>query len=122
MTKAKQLWTVYLLRNRKSGRTYIGSTTDVKRRLRQHNREIVGGARSTRLGAPDWQIDCFLTGFATRSEACRWERILKCRARGLPARAAAFLSLYRGICPAGRRHYDPPTGITIVHIPDKEDV
>nr|BDC16802.1 GIY-YIG nuclease [Sicyoidochytrium minutum DNA virus] len=38
---------VYLLENPFARRTYIGSTTDIERRLRQHNSEISGGARYT---------------------------------------------------------------------------
>lgn len=88
-------WAVYLLTN--GTRTYVGSTTDVHRRLRQHNGEIRGGARSTRGGK--WRLAASLTGFSNRSEACRWERILKCRARGLGKRMEAFLLVQEGKCP-----------------------
>ena len=43
-------WTVYLLAAAK--RTYVGITTDLRRRLDQHNGERRGGARSTRAGRP----------------------------------------------------------------------
>jgi structure-specific endonuclease subunit SLX1 len=60
---------VYLLVST-SGNTYIGATVDLNRRLRQHNKEIKGGAQATSIkvlkgetwtraahvsGFPDWQ-------------------------------------------------------------------
>ncbi len=55
---------VYLLQSTSSpAKTYIGVTNDIARRLRQHNGEIVGGARYTRRFRP-WK---FLALFAMRS-------------------------------------------------------
>lgn len=60
---------VYLLVSTK-GNTYVGATVDLNRRLRQHNKEIKGGAHATGVkvaqgetwvraahvsGFPDWQ-------------------------------------------------------------------
>jgi structure-specific endonuclease subunit SLX1 len=60
---------VYLLIST-SGNTYVGATVDLNRRLRQHNKEIKGGAHATGIkvaqgevwtraahvsGFPDWQ-------------------------------------------------------------------
>lgn len=108
-------WYVYLLVNEK-GRTYIGSTTNVNRRLRQHNREIVGGARSTRNHGP-WRIYCYLSGFPNRSSACRWEKLLKMRARGLNQRRMAFIHVSQGECPVtlnGRgMQYSVPAGLVL---------
>lgn len=102
------MWYVYLLCDKNTGRTYIGCTTDPARRLRQHNREIVGGARSTKSGI--WYIYCSLVGFENRSVAMRWEKILKLRARGLIQRANAFYALSLGICPKGK-FYQPPVDL-----------
>lgn len=106
-------WSVYLLSN-DTGRTYIGSTTDPQRRLRQHNGEIVGGARSTRGKGP-WHMVLYIHGFENRSSACRWERIVKCRARDYSKRHQALLGLvlFRR-CPAGRAHYEVPEGLQLV--------
>ena len=37
---------VYLLKSTK-GTTYVGATVNLERRLRQHNKELVGGAKAT---------------------------------------------------------------------------
>lgn len=103
-------WCVYLITN--GTRTYIGSTTDVVRRLRQHNTEIVGGARSTR--GHTWKLVMYVSGFENRSAACRWERIVKCRARGIENRRNALENLVNGVCPpGGRQSYVPPTGLKV---------
>ena len=44
-------WFVYLLQC-SDGSFYTGVTTDLERRLRQHNGEIVGGANYTRARRP----------------------------------------------------------------------
>jgi predicted GIY-YIG superfamily endonuclease len=104
------MWSIYLLYNPKTKRTYIGSTTDTSRRLRQHNRLIVGGARSTAKGAPDWQLIAYVTGFTGRSPACRWEKLAKLRARGLADIAA-------GVLPEGKgKRYQIPDGLTWVGV------
>ena len=107
-------WAVYLLIS--GNRTYVGATTDVHRRLRQHNREIVGGARSTEHAAGTWKLYMYLTGFKNRSECMRWEAIVKKRARGMLPRTAAMLSISRGICPGvtkTRKNYKVPKGIRL---------
>mgnify|MGYP001486409971 CR=1 FL=1 len=44
-------WTVYLLRCADKSH-YCGITTDIERRLRQHNGELAGGARYTQSRRP----------------------------------------------------------------------
>lgn len=105
------MWTVYLLYHFVHSRTYIGCTTDVNRRLRQHNKEIKGGAKSTSRFAPGWQVYCTLNGFKDRSEAMRWEKILKCRFRGLKPRSLAFRDVSKGICPGKGKQYPVPKNI-----------
>lgn len=95
------MWTLYLLYHHQANRTYIGITTDLKRRFRQHQGEIVGGARFTarvqkKFPEGKWELVCFLIGFENRAEATRWERLLKIRCRGLKQRLGAFESLGRG--------------------------
>ncbi|CAE6919891.1 KIN14E [Symbiodinium sp. KB8] len=64
----------YVLRSDNSARarTYTGITTDLKRRLRQHNGELCGGARATRRGGP-WRVLCMVKGFPTKEDAARFE-------------------------------------------------
>ena len=45
-------WVVYCLCNKLLTHRYIGKTNDYKRRHRQHNGELVGGARYTRSHRP----------------------------------------------------------------------
>lgn len=105
-------WIVYLLKHKVTGRSYVGSTTNVQRRLRQHNREIVGGARSTAKGAPDWALHCWVTGFENRSQACRWEKLVK-GGRGWSGREFLLVHMVLGNVHPGRggRLYYPPEGL-----------
>ncbi len=69
-----------------SVRSYVGITTDLARRVTQHNGAIAGGAKTTRVGRP-WVV-----AFATphrygRANALRLEAQTK-RRRGLSARVA----------------------------------
>lgn len=69
-------WYCYILRSRNplySNHTYNGSTNDLVRRLRQHNGELVGGAKATHNKGP-WEYYAILTGFITHKEAlsCEW--------------------------------------------------
>lgn len=105
------MWYVYLIIC--GNRTYVGSTTDPRRRLRQHNREIKGGAKATAALAPGWSIAAYLEGFESRSAACRWEKLIKSRARGKGLRLEAFVLVSKGECPTGRTYYDPPKGLKL---------
>ena len=63
---------VYLLSSLTKNRTYVGCTYDLRRRLRQHNGEITGGAKRTKYGRP-WKMLCYVTGFPTRRTALQFE-------------------------------------------------
>lgn len=65
----------YLLVSRASPqakRTYVGFTTDPKKRLRQHNGELAGGACRTTSGRP-WQQVCVVYGFTNKVSALQFE-------------------------------------------------
>ena len=71
------MWFCYILRNTSekfSRHTYIGSTNNPFRRLRQHNEEIVGGARATHGKGHAWEIYALLAGFPSHKNAlsCEW--------------------------------------------------
>lgn len=105
-------WSIYLLYSSVLNRTYIGSTTNVARRLRQHNGELVGGARSTKKGAGTWVLLCWISGFQNRSIACRWEKLAKLRGRGRSEREGVLVLISQGVCPPGKKHYPVPEGLT----------
>lgn len=67
-------FSVYVIRNER-GRRYVGKTCDIPRRLRQHNREISGGAKATRTGT--WRLEMVINGFETDSQALQAEWRMK---------------------------------------------
>lgn len=68
-----------MLRSTQLRRTYVGITTDLDRRLSQHNGERAGGARATRAGRP-WAVAATYGPYETRGEALRIElRVKKLR-------------------------------------------
>jgi predicted GIY-YIG superfamily endonuclease len=78
-------------------RAYIGATVNPKKRLRQHNGEIAGGAARTRNRGP-WHFHCVIGGFRTWKEALQYEWAAKYytrRARGISARKEALEELNR---------------------------
>lgn len=68
----KTEWYCYFIKS-ECGKTYVGSTNDIVRRLRQHNGEIVGGAKRTHANRP-WSYFAVLTGFPDHINvlSCEW--------------------------------------------------
>jgi predicted GIY-YIG superfamily endonuclease len=62
----------YILKSTVSNKIYIGYTVDFKKRIRQHNGEIKGGAKRTKKGRP-WHPICLIKGFEDASTALRFE-------------------------------------------------
>jgi structure-specific endonuclease subunit SLX1 len=56
--------------------SYIGFTVNLERRLRQHNREIKGGAKKTKNKGP-WTMVAHIRGFRSRVEALQFEWMLQ---------------------------------------------
>jgi predicted GIY-YIG superfamily endonuclease len=65
-------WYVYFLKSVGTKRTYVGMSNDVPRRLRQHNGELVGGAKYTKSGRP-WELVMVFGPYDDRSEGCKVE-------------------------------------------------
>ena len=68
--------------------TYVGATVDLDRRLRQHNKEIKGGATATsiRVAKGDtWIRAAHVTGFPDWQAALQFEWRWKQLSRKLPA-------------------------------------
>jgi structure-specific endonuclease subunit SLX1 len=66
---------VYLLVSTK-GNTYVGATVDLERRLRQHNKEIKGGAHATGVKVSQgetWTRAAHVSGFPDWSAALQFE-------------------------------------------------
>jgi predicted GIY-YIG superfamily endonuclease len=86
-------WACYILKSLKNNcnRTYIGSTNSTCRRIRQHNREICGGAKST-LSLYPVEMFCIITGFTNHKMTLQCEWLLK-----HPENKKKIISKYRGI-------------------------
>jgi structure-specific endonuclease subunit SLX1 len=66
---------VYLLVST-NGNTYIGATVDLERRLRQHNKEIKGGAHATGIKVAKgetWERAAHISGFPNWQAALQFE-------------------------------------------------
>ena len=67
--------------------TYVGATVDVDRRLRQHNKEIKGGAHATGIKVSQgkiWERACYVEGFPDWQAALQFEWRWKQLSRKLP--------------------------------------
>ena len=69
-------------------RTYIGATVDLDRRLRQHNRELKGGAKRTTARPAQWYRVCYVSGFTSWRAALQFEWRWKWFSRQRDAKAA----------------------------------
>ena len=92
MESSKQFF-VYLLVST-SGATYVGATVDLNHRLRQHNKEIKGGAITTSVKVArgeTWQRHCYVSGFPTWQSALQFEWRWKQIHRKLPRQGCSPL-------------------------------
>lgn len=70
-------WYVYCLVRPGSGYTYVGYTHDVARRLRKHNGELAGGAKSTTAqGKGRLALGYVVAGLASQTHARQLEWLL----------------------------------------------
>jgi structure-specific endonuclease subunit SLX1 len=83
---------VYLLEST-YGATYVGATVDPDRRLRQHNKEIKGGAHATGAKVAvgeTWSRVCYIQGFPNWSAALQFEWRFKQISRKLPQKIVPY--------------------------------
>ena len=66
------VYVIKSLREEKKDLTYVGFTVNMKRRIRQHNREIKGGAWKTLKWHP-WKIVLVVHGFESQVSAMQFE-------------------------------------------------
>ena len=61
--------------------SYVGITNNIKRRLKQHNEILKGGAKYTKLInyklTTQWNYACYIDGFKNKKDALRFEWALK---------------------------------------------
>lgn len=79
----------YLLTT-ESEKTYVGATIDIDRRLRQHNKEISGGARATGMRVAQgesWTRICYISGIPEWKSALqiewKWKQLGRTEFRGI---------------------------------------
>jgi len=85
----KNSFFVYLLECT-DGSTYVGATVDLNHRLRQHNKEIKGGAHATSIKVAQghtWRRVCHIAGFPTWQTALQFEWAFKFYSRKLNQRS-----------------------------------
>jgi structure-specific endonuclease subunit SLX1 len=66
---------VYFIQS-SSGSTYIGATVNLDKRIRQHNKEIKGGATATSIKVNQgeaWAYVCYVENFPNWNEALKFE-------------------------------------------------
>ena len=59
-----------------NGSTYIGATVNLDKRIRQHNKEIKGGAKATSMKVEQgevWKYICYVENFPNYNEALKFE-------------------------------------------------
>ncbi len=75
------MYVVYVLESLKDNKYYIGQTSDLNRRIQEHNQ---GRVRWTKAHRP-WKV-LYCEEFENRTEAIRREQFLKSRAGWLESR------------------------------------
>lgn len=77
---------VYILESIDKASTYVGATINLDHRLRQHNKELAGGAHATSVKVAQgssWRRVCHVKGFPDWSAALQFEWRLKQLSRKL---------------------------------------
>lgn len=85
-----EVFYVYVLFAPACKRSYVGATKNLRQRLRQHNREITGGAKTT--CGEVWHVIAYATGFTSWNEALSFEKHIH-----IGHRSSYKAPVYRGI-------------------------
>lgn len=91
---------VYLLIS-SNGSTYVGATVDLDRRLRQHNKEIKGGAHATGIKVAQgetWTRAAHVSGFPDWPAALQFEWRWKQISRKYPANMNPLERRMKALC------------------------
>ena len=75
-------YSVYIIKSIDNRYSYIGMTNNFLRRIRQHNREIKGGAKYTSKSVK-WIPIMIIDGFVNKKEAMQCEWKLKRKGKGI---------------------------------------
>jgi putative endonuclease len=70
------MYFAYILRSETSGKTYVGQTADLERRVSEHNDPDHSAVKYTTKNKGPWKL-IHSEEFSTRSEAMRREKWLK---------------------------------------------
>lgn len=90
-------WFFYLIEN--NGCSYAGVSPNPIRRLRQHNKEIKGGAKYTTSKSPNWTHLCIVRGFHSKIESMQFEWAVKhAPPRGVGGVNSRIQKLYHVCC------------------------
>ena len=82
-------YVLYLLTHSSHNRTYLGITNNLERRVRQHNGELVGGAKYTQSFKGEGKWLCYLcVSNLSKREALSIERIAKNKRRKAKGKTA----------------------------------
>lgn len=81
---------VYVLLDATQRHSYVGCTTDVQRRLRQHNGQLKRGAKCTRAHRP-WHVALTVGPFPGRSPA----QVFEARAKAVRGHGAVRVEAVR---------------------------
>ena len=84
------MYSVYILKS--ENKSYVGMTNNFFRRIRQHNKEIKGGAKYTSK-SDNWFPICIIDGFIDKKSACQCEWKIKRGGKG-PYGKINYLSKY----------------------------
>ena len=113
---------VYLLVTDDGKYSYIGSTTDVDRRLRQHNMDIKGGAWATKIRVKQglrWNRAMHVAGFSTEAAAynfeAKWKMVNKKQSKKLPLIERKMQGLRETIALTGQQRCWPVWGAFVDH-------